>query len=125
VATRIEVTPVTVAALTPIAAPAIVALPHDDGRVDVLEIIIPDGPRGLVGFQIRHSQQVIIPNSGNAFIVTNDEKIHWPLEEFPQANAWDCVIYNSDQYPHTITFRFLITDVVAAPSLPPLVAIGA
>jgi len=123
-ATRIEVIPVTVAAMTPIAAPVIVALPFDDGRVDALEIIVPPGPSGLVGFQVRHSSQVVIPFSANAFLVTDDEKIHWPMEAFPEANKWDCVIYNTDQYPHTVTFRFLITDVAPSFTLPPLVPIG-
>jgi hypothetical protein len=124
VATRIEVANVTVAALTLQAAPQITPFTFDDGRVDAVEIVVPDGPSGLVGFQIRHSKQVIIPYDGFTFITTNDEVIHWPLETFPVAQKWDVVIYNTDQFPHTLSFRWLITDEIFAPTLPPLVAIG-
>jgi hypothetical protein len=125
VAGRIEVVAATVVAFTPIAAPVVVPLFFNEGRVDAIEIIVPPGPSGLVGFKVRHSAQVIIPYSGNAFIVTDDEKIHWPLENFPTGRAWDCVIYNLDIFPHTITFRFLVTDAAPALALPPLVSIGA
>jgi hypothetical protein len=124
-ATRIEVAQVTVPAATLQAAPQITPFHFDDGRVDALEIVVPDGPSGLVGFQIRHSKQVIIPYDGTSFIVTNGEVIHWPLETFPEAQKWDVVIYNTDQFPHTLSFRWLITDVVMSATLPPLVAIGA
>jgi hypothetical protein len=123
-ATRIEVQAVPVPAGTLLTAPQITPMTFDDGRVDTLEIVVPDGPSGLVGFQIRHSKQVIIPYDGVTFIVTNDEVIRWPMETFPEAQKWDVVIYNTDVYQHTLYFRWLITDVIAAPPLPPLVAIG-
>ena len=123
-ATRIEIVAVTVAPGTPVANPQITAMNFDDGRVDGLEIVIPDGPAGMVGFQIRHSNQVIIPYDGVTFIVANNETIKWPLETFPEADKWDVRIYNKGVFTHTLYFRWLITDVITVPSLPPLVAIG-
>lgn len=123
-ATRIELATVVVPALTPIAAPITQAMSFDDGRVDVIEIVVPDGPSGLVGFQIIHSQQVIIPYDGLTFIVTNNEIIRWPIETFPTADKWAIRAYNTDQFPHTLRFRWLITDEIFAPTLPPLVPIG-
>ena len=124
-ATRIEVVAVPVPPGTPIAAPIVVPMNFDDGRVDGLEIVIPDGPAGLVGFQIRHSKQAIIPYDGVSFLIGNNETIKWPLETFPEADKWDVRIYNKGVFVHTLYFRWLITDVIMAPSLPPLVAIGA
>jgi hypothetical protein len=124
-ATRIEVAQVSVAAGTLQSAPQITPFTFDDGRVDTLEIVVPDGPSGLVGFQIRHSKQIIIPYDGVSFIVTNNEVIKWPLETFPEAQKWDVVIYNTDVFVHTLSFRWLITDVIMSPTLPPLVPIGA
>lgn len=123
-ATRVEITDVIIPANTAKAAPVIVAASFDDGRVDRIEMRWPPGPSGLVGLQVRHSQQVIIPYRADTFLVTDDEVIVWPVEEFPQANAWDVVGYNLDVHDHTIQFRWLITDAGPALSLPALVPIG-
>lgn len=124
-ATRIEMANVTVPAGTLQAAPQITPMVFNDGRVDQVDIVVPDGCAGLVGFQIGHSGQVIIPYDGVTFTVSNDEDIHWPLEAFPEAQKWFVVAYNTDQFPHTLRFRWQITDVILLPTMPPLVPIGA
>lgn len=123
-ATRIETSALLVPAGTPQSAPVQQNMTFTDGRVDAVEVIVPDGPSGLVGFQIGHSGQVIIPYDGVSFNVTDDEKIHWPLESFPEAQKWFIRAYNTGSYNHTLRFRWLITDVIMVATLPPLVPIG-
>lgn len=124
-ATRVEMTDVTIPAGTAKATPVIIPVNFDDGRVDRIEMRWPPGPSGLVGLQVRHSKQVIIPYAVNTFLVSDNEIIAWPLEGYPEANMWDVVGYNIDAYDHTIQFRWLITDAVPGVSLAPLVPIGA
>lgn len=124
-ATRVEMTDVTIPAGTAKATPVIIPANFDDGRVDRIEMRWPPGPSGLVGIQVRHSQQVIIPYAVNTFLVCDNEIIAWPVEGFPEANKWDVVGYNLGVFPHTIQIRWLITDVAPTLSLAPLVPIGA
>jgi hypothetical protein len=123
-ATRIEITDVLIPAGTAKAAPAVVAANFDDGRVEKIELRWPPGPSGLVGLQIRHSNQVIIPYQANTFLITDDEVILWELHDFPDANAWSLVGYNLDVFDHTIQIRWLINDAAPTVSIPPLIPIG-
>jgi hypothetical protein len=108
---------------TPIATPAVIALPFDDGQVDRIEMRWPPGPSGLVGIKVRHSGQTVIPFSDNTWLKTNDEVVIWPLENYPEANAWTVLGYNLDIYDHAIQFRLLVNDAPAPRPTVQLVAI--
>lgn len=110
-ADRVESKKATIPAGTSALAPVTIALTFDDGRVDQLDILIPPGPSGLVGFAIVHSQQQIIPYTAGDWIIGDDEKLPWPLENFPTGGKWSLRGYNTDVYDHTIYVRFLITDI--------------
>lgn len=109
-AERIEIFDVITPAGTAIASPQTTALPFNQGIVQKLEILIPPGPSGLVGFRVRHSTQVVIPNSGNGWVIGDDEKIEWPLEKYPVGNKWTILTYNTDVFPHTLYLRFLVLE---------------
>lgn len=109
-AQRIETFDVTIAAGTAIATPQTTVLNFNQGVVQQLEIIVPPGPSGLVGFRIRHSGQTIIPQSGVGWIISNDEQIKWPLENYPVGNKWSIQAYNTDVFQHTLYLRFLILE---------------
>lgn len=111
-AERIEVFEVTVPAGTAISAPQNTSLSFLDGHVTKIEVRIPPGPSGLVGFRFVHSQQVIIPFSGTTWIVADDEKLEWPVEGYPTNDDWSVRAYNTDIYPHTLYIRFLVTERV-------------
>lgn len=112
-ADRIEVFEIAVPAGTAIATPQTTALSMIDGHVERIEITIPPGPSGLVGFRIIHSQQVIIPFSGNTWVIADDEKISWPISNYPVGNKWSIRAYNTDIYAHTLYFRFHILERVS------------
>lgn len=114
---RIEVFDVTVIAGFGSQITTQTPLSFPDGIVDQVEIIIPDGCSGLVGVQLAVADQVIIPYDASAFIRGNDEKIAWPLHEFPSTGAWQMVSYNADIYDHTIQVRFLVTELTTAAAL--------
>ena len=107
---RLEVLEVVIPAGTAIATPQETNASFQDGRVDRLQITVPPGPSGLVGFRIAHSGQTIIPRSGSAWIITDNEHIDWDTDNYPTGNAWSVVAYNLDYYDHTIYVRFHITE---------------
>lgn len=107
---RIEVFQVTIPAGTAQASPLTTPLSFNQGIVHKLEITIPPGPSGLVGFRIRHSSQTVIPNSGTNFIIADGQYIEWDLEGYPVGNAWAIQAYNTDVFPHTLYLRFLINE---------------
>lgn len=107
---RIEIFEVLIPAGTVIASPQETQLSFQDGRLDRLQITVPPGPSGLVGFRIAHSGQSIIPRSGDAWIVTDNEHIDWDTDNYPTGNAWSVFAYNLDYYDHTIYLRFHVTE---------------
>ena len=76
--------------------------------VEEVEIVVPPGPRGEVGFQLGSSGSQIIPSTPGQFVVTDDEIIHWPLEGQIDSGAWQMIAYNTGTFNHTIEVRFLV-----------------
>ncbi len=92
-----------------------------------LEIRIPPGPRGELGFAIAFSGIAIIPANAGEFIVTDDEVLPWALgEDYPDSGAWQILTYNTGDYPHTVQVRFMLDLVVdnSAPSAPVVNVVG-
>lgn len=92
------------------ATPATTDVRFPDGVVDAVEIVVPDGCAGLVGFQLVYSGQPVIPRNPAQFIVANGEVIKWPLSNYPAGGRWAVNAYNTDVFNHTIFLRFLVNE---------------
>lgn len=118
-ATRIEPFEVTTPAGTSVASFLTTSLSFQDGRVERVEIIVPPGPSGLVGFKLAHSGQSVVPIRADTWNIADNARFDWPLTNFPSGNAWELWTYNLDVYEHTIYLWFHVqelgTDVVALP----------
>lgn len=90
------------------AAPVVTQMQFPPREVTEIEVRVPPGPRGEVGFRIGSSGTQIMPFDLGAWIITDDEVIHWPLEGQHQSGSWEFTAYNTGQYAHTITVRFLV-----------------
>jgi hypothetical protein len=110
VANRIEAFQVTVPAGTAQASPVDTQLNFLRGTVVRIQVMIPPGPSGLVGFAFVHSFQQIIPFRAGEFIVADDETITWDVERYPEAAPWVLRAYNEDIYDHTLYLRFSMSD---------------
>lgn len=77
--------------------------------VDALQVIVPAGPSGLVGWRLLVGGGVIIPYLSDDWIVTAGEIIEWPLEAYPDAGSWSVQAYNTGVNDHSVYFRFLLT----------------
>lgn len=124
-AERIELFQVTCPLGTAIATPQTTSLVMDDGELVRLEVTVPSGPSGFMGFRFRHSQQVVIPYKGSNWIITDDEKLSWDLHGYPTGSAWSIQMYNTDIWAHTVYLRLHINEIGARPTKSlPLLAIG-
>lgn len=112
-AERIEIKTVSTPAGTAIATPQTTALTWRQGYPVQLEVRFPPGPSGLVGFQLLHSGEVVVPHDASEWLITDDEPVIWPLEGFPYNAKYAVRTYNLDVYPHTLQVRMLFNEVGA------------
>jgi hypothetical protein len=109
---------VTIPAGTAQASPFRQSTQLPERQVSTLEITVPPGPSGLMGFAITMGGVNVLPVSPGTFIVTDDERISWPLTGLPTSGAWQVSGYNTDVWPHTVYLRWLVDLVTQQPSSP-------
>lgn len=114
-AQRIEIKTITIPNGTAKATPQNTSLVWREGYPIAIEIFVPPGPAGLVGIQLLHSDTVIIPHDGSEFLITDNEKVIWPLEGFPTAPNYKIRAYNTDVFDHTIQVRMLFAELGSPP----------
>lgn len=111
-ADRIETPVITVPAGTLAAAPQTTALTLRDAVLERIEVRIPPGPSGLVGFAFLHSGQQVIPFIEGQWIITDDESLDWAVENYPTGNKWSIRAYNTDVYEHSLYLRLHFREIV-------------
>lgn len=92
--------------------------------VTEIEIVVPPGPSGNVGFAIANSGQNMIPFNPGQWIVTDNEKINWTMDEQIESGSWELTGYNTGQFPHTIYVRFLLDLVQETSEITAVASIG-
>lgn len=97
----------TIPAGTAKATPATVNMPFPPMEVVEIEIVVPPGPRGTMGFKVAVSGSQVYPYSGDDYVVTDDETLHWPIEGGPTSGAWQIIGYNLGSFDHSLEVRFL------------------
>lgn len=122
-AERIEVFQVLCPAGTDDATPQTTALTMDESIVERIEVTVPTGPSGFMGFRFLHSQQIIIPYKGSNWILVNGVELNWPVQGYPTGDKWSLQMYNLDIFDHTVYIRFHVNEIpnAAIPALPAFV----
>lgn len=105
---------ITIPAGTPKATPQVTAMTFPPRNVDKILVQVPPGARGEVGFAVGSSGVAFIPFNTGAYIVTDDEIVDWPLEDQITSGSWQLTAYNTGQYAHTLTVRFLLSLTTTA-----------
>lgn len=77
-------------------------------QVDTIEIVVPPGPSGLMGFAVAMNGVNVLPKVAGTFIVTDNETISWPVDGLPTSGDWSIIGYNTDDFDHTIYLRWLV-----------------
>lgn len=104
---------VTVPAGTTAAAPLTVPMAMPPRRVEALQVVVPPGQNGVVGWAVLVGGVRVIPYSSDLWIITSGENITWPLENYPDAGSWSVQAYNTGTVDHALYFRWLVKYVQA------------
>ncbi len=105
---------VTIPAATAKASPLVTSVGIPPRDVNQINITVPPGPSGLVGFQIGMVGVPVIPRNSGGFIVADGRIIEWPVKELADSGAWQVIGYNTDIYDHTIYVEFLVNLIVVS-----------
>lgn len=92
-------------------------------KVTRIDVRVPPGPRGEVGFGIGAAGNTIVPYGGLAYIITDDESLSFPLRDAITSGAWVLYGYNTGRYDHTLYVYFyldLIGQDAGASNQPPV-----
>lgn len=95
------------------AAPVTVAIPLGDVYAYSVEIEVPDGPSGNMGFYLLYAGVPIVPYAQTpTFLVVDDYEHTFPIAA-ELASSLNIVGYNTGYWPHTVYMRFLATPISA------------
>ena len=93
-----------------------------DFEIESIDLEVPPGPAGLMGFYLARSGQQWIPYESGEYLVWDDRFDSWHLTDQPTGSGWQIVGYNLDDYDHSVVVRFHInTLTVPAASQPPAI----
>lgn len=109
---------VTIPAGTPKVTPVIINTRFEPMTVSEIDVLIPPGPLGQMGFQIASSRVQVIPWNTGQFIVSNDERLTLPINNAPNSGDWQVIGYNTGVFDHTIWVRFALdsNSIATAPA---------
>lgn len=110
----------TIPADTAVATPHVVALPFDNWEIELIELEVPAGPSGTMGFQLSNNGRPWIPRSVGEWIVWDDRQESFYPTDYPTASGWQVTGYNLGAYDHAVIVRFHVNPVTqqAAQNVP-------
>lgn len=108
---------------TPTDVPATIPLDIDNWDLESLDLQVPAGPGGLMGFAIFNNGVQWVPAGQGQWLVWDDVQQSWPLSGQPNASGWSVVGYNTGVYDHTVVVRMHVNlpAAVANPNSSPTV----
>lgn len=99
-------------------APVTVTFDLDNWTIEQIDLEVPPGPAGLMGFYVDNNGVQWIPASPGQFLVWDDVQQSWPFTDQPDASGWSVVGYNLGTYDHQVIVRFHVNPTVVAPAAP-------
>lgn len=107
-ADEIRVYSVNVPANTPIITPATTDVSFPARVVRQIQIRVPPGPNGELGFQIANSGIAVIPINTGGWLIANDELVDLPITSEHDNGSWQVIAYNTGSYAHMLSVRFFV-----------------
>lgn len=101
----------TIPAGTAIDAPAAIDFPLDNWDVERIDLEVPPGPAGTMGFYLANNGQPWIPRNPGEWLIWDDRAISITPTGYPSASGWAITGYNVGAYDHTVTVRFHVNPV--------------
>lgn len=109
-ADRLEWFAVTIPAGTTIAAPLVTPCVFNNGEVTKINVKVPPGPQGNVGFFIGAGGSQYVPRTVGSFIVPDDDYYQWEIANAISSGSWSVTAYNTDIFAHTIQVSFEVNE---------------
>lgn len=110
---------VTIPAGTAQGSPQITALAIPIDRLaSRIQIVVPGGCNGQVGFAFANAHQQVIPYGAGQWIITDRELIDWAIGDVLNDADWSIIAYNTGSFAHTLQIRFLLELAAKAKPLP-------
>lgn len=80
----------------------------EDAFLVAIELLIPPGPSGFTGLRVRSSRQQILPWGNTDWIIADNYRNIFPVNEQIGSKSISVQGYNEDVYDHTFYMRFQI-----------------
>ena len=96
---------------TTVATPAVFPLVFPSADVERIDVRIPPGPSGQVGFFVGNGGGSYIPDTLGTWIIGDNDYITWPTTNAPNNGNWNVTAYNTDLVPHTLYVYFLVSNI--------------
>lgn len=108
---RVEWFQVTIPAGTPQSAPVTIPCVFQQGEVVEIDIKVPPGPSGSLGFFIAAGGSQYVPRTSGSFVMPDNDFIRWPLSNAINSGSWAVTGFNTGLYNHTIQVSFQINEI--------------
>ena len=102
---------VTIPAGTLETAPAIIPIDLDQWSIEALDLEVPPGPAGQMGFQVLNNGVAWVPYGDGEWLVWDDVRERYYLTDQPTASGWAVSGYNTGAYDHAVILRFHVNPV--------------
>lgn len=96
---------------TPFAAPMTVALPFDGWDIEQIDLEVPPGPTGALGFQLANNGRPWIPRSPGEWLTWDDHAESFIPTGYPSGGGWQVIGWNVGAYNHAVVVRFHVNPV--------------
>lgn len=93
---------------TPIATPVTVDCSFPPRTVERIDWTVPPGARGNMGWYLASGGVAVLPSQSPQFVVTDNERSSWSVDELMDSGAWQLIGYNLGAYDHTVYLTFML-----------------
>ena len=108
---------------TPVDDPTTISVPFDNWDVERIDLEVPPGPAGCMGFQLANNGQPWVPRTVGEWLVWDDHTETIYPTGYPNASGWQVIGYNVGLYAHAVIVRFHVNAPTVAASAPQPVVI--
>jgi hypothetical protein len=116
-ADRLEWFDITVPAGVTQASPMRFTTSFQQGDVIEIDVKVPPGPSGNVGFFIGCGGSQYVPRTPGTFVIPDNDYLVWPMANAINTGAWFVTAFNTDLYSHLIQVAFHVNELQYAPGM--------
>lgn len=86
------------------------------GDVVEIDVKVPPGPSGNVGFFIGAGGSQYVPRTSGSFVVPDNDYMVWAIANAINSGSWSVVAFNTDLYPHLLQIAFHVNELIPSPT---------